>query len=85
LTIPTATSAPRWRVNERRQGPHVIGQLLTGIPQRQNLSLGGRIGDREAADLAIDVAEGDPRLVGPGRLDDRGGGCSLVCSLVHRD
>jgi len=58
-------------VHERRQRPYVIGQLLTAIPQRLNLRLGGRIGDREPTDCAVDDAERHRRLVGSGRLNNR--------------
>ena len=40
------------------------------LAQGQNLGLGGRIGDGEAPDLAVRVAERHCRLIGPGRLND---------------
>jgi hypothetical protein len=46
-------------MNERRQRSHVIRQFLAFVPEGLNLGLGGRVGDREPADLAIRVAECD--------------------------
>ena len=53
---------PPQRLHERRERPHVICQLLTGIPRRLELGLGGWIGDGEPGDLAIPVAKRDGRL-----------------------
>jgi hypothetical protein len=64
LMTPTATSAPRMRVNERRERPHVIGQFLALIAQGLKLGLGGWIREREAANLAVCVSERNGSVVG---------------------
>jgi hypothetical protein len=60
---PRRESAPQG-VQQPRRHPHVIGQFFSLVPQDLNLGLGRRLGNRQAANLAVCVPERHRRLGG---------------------